>query len=120
MLVPWTGMDLSQPALESKVLTTGHQGSFPYFILFIHKQTNKQKTKQKTLLKEGLNNVNTRPPYLSPEKSLYRPRSNSWNQAWNNGLVKNCERDTTGYILSSCLLNLYAQYIMQNIRLGYS
>ena len=88
MLVPWTGMDLSQPALESKVLTTGHQGSFPYFIFFIHKQTNKQtknKTnKQKTLLKEGLNNVNTRPPYLCPEKPLYRPRSNSWNQAGNN------------------------------------
>ena len=35
-------------------------------------------------------------------------------------IVKNWERVTTGDILSSCLLNLYAQYIMQNIRLGYS
>ena len=32
---------------------------------------------------------NTRPPYLPPEKSVCRSRSNSWNQTWNNRLVPN-------------------------------
>ena len=36
---------------------------------------------------------------------------------WNNRLVANWERSTSGYILSLCLLNLYTEYIMQNARL---
>ena len=32
---------------------------------------------------------NIRPPYLPPEKSVCRSRSNSWNQTWNNRLVPN-------------------------------
>jgi hypothetical protein len=48
--------------------------------------------------------VNTRPPYLSPEKSLYTLRSNSWKQAWSNGLIQNWEKVTIGYILSSAYL----------------
>ena len=31
-------------------------------------------------------------PYLSPEKPVYRSRSNSSNQTWNNRLVPNWER----------------------------
>ena len=34
---------------------------------------------------------NTRPPYLPPEKSVCRSRSNSENWTWNNGLVPNWE-----------------------------
>ena len=37
--------------------------------------------------------------------------------AWNNRLVPNWERSTQGYILSPCLFNLYAEYIMQNAEL---
>ena len=63
----------------------------------------------------------TRPPDLPPEKSVWRSRSNSWNRTWNNGLVPNWERGTfqigkgvQGCILSPCLFNLYAEYIMRN------
>ena len=34
--------------------------------------------------------------------------------AWNNRLVPNWERSTQGYILSPCLFNFYAEYIMRN------
>ena len=39
------------------------------------------------------------------------------NQTWNNELAYNWERSTSGCILSYCLSNLYAEYIMQNARL---
>ena len=42
-----------------------------------------------------------------------RTRSNSWN----NELVQNWERSTTGCIMLSCLFEFYAQYIMRNARL---
>ena len=38
---------------------------------------------------------NTRPPDLPPEKSVYRSRSNSQNQTWNNRLVPNWKRSTS-------------------------
>ena len=38
---------------------------------------------------------NTRPPYLSPEKSVCRPRSNNQNLTWSNWLVPNLLRSTT-------------------------
>ena len=50
------------------------------------------------ILRDG----NTRTPYLPPEKSVCRTRS--------NGLVPNWERS----ILSPCLVNLYLEYIMWN------
>ena len=47
---------------------------------------------------------NTRPPYLSPEKSVSRSRSNSRNQTWNNSLVLNWERSTPRlYIVTTYL-----------------
>ena len=33
-----------------------------------------------------LTDGNARPPYESPEKSVCRSRSNSWNRTWKNGL----------------------------------
>ena len=59
---------------------------------------------------------NTRPPYLSPEKPVCMSRSNrtrhgttDWFQI-GEGVHQVC-------ILSPCLLNLYAEYIMGNARL---
>ena len=55
---------------------------------------------------------NTRPPYLPPEKLVCRSRSNSWN-CWEigKGVCQGC-------ILSPCLFNLYAEYIMWSARLN--
>ena len=36
--------------------------------------------------------LNAKPPYLPPEKSVYRSRSNNENQTWNNRLIPNQER----------------------------
>ena len=64
---------------------------------------------------------NTRPPYLSPEKSVFRCQEASvrtghgttdWFQI-GKGVLQGC-------ILSSCLFNLYAEYIMRNARAGWS
>ena len=47
------------------------------------------------------------------QEATVRTRSNSWN----NELVQNW-KSTIGCILSSCLFNFYAEYIMWNARLG--
>ena len=47
---------------------------------------------------------NTRPPYLPPEKSLYRSRSNSENRTWNNGLVPNWERSSSMLYIVTLLI----------------
>ena len=58
---------------------------------------------------------NSWPHYLPPEKSVCRSRNNSYNQTWNNILVPDWERSASKlYILSLCLFNLYAEYIMRN------
>ena len=36
------------------------------------------------------------------------------NWTWNNRLVPNRKRSTSGCILSPCLFNFYAEYIMRN------
>ena len=41
-------------------------------------------------------------------------------KTWNNWLVQNWERSMTGCILSPCLFNLYAEYVMRNDRLDKS
>ena len=51
-----------------------------------------------------------RPPDLPSEKSECRSRSNSEKWTWNNRLVPNRK----GCILSPCLFNLHAEYIMRN------
>ena len=47
---------------------------------------------------------NTRPPYLPPEKSVYRSRRNSWNWTWNNGLIPNWERKTSRLYIITLLI----------------
>ena len=54
---------------------------------------------------------------LPLEKSICRSGSNSYNWTWNNRLVPNRKRVCQGCILSPCLFNLYAVYIMRNVRL---
>ena len=56
---------------------------------------------------------NTRPPDLSPEKSVCRSRSNNYNWTWNNRLVPNWERSTSRLYIVTCLFNLHAEYIMR-------
>ena len=47
---------------------------------------------------------NTRPPDLPLEKSVYGSRSNSWNWTWNNRLVPNRERSTSGLYIVTLLI----------------
>ena len=56
---------------------------------------------------------NTRPPDL-PEKPVCRLGSNSQNWTWNNRLVPIGKGIHQGCILSPCLFNFYAEYIMRN------
>ena len=63
------------------------------------------------ILRDG----NIRPHDLPPEKYVYRSRSNSWHGTthWfqiGKGVCLSC-------MLSPCLFNLYAEYIIQNARL---
>ena len=58
------------------------------------------------------------PHYLPPEKSVCRSRSNSWNWTLNNRLFQIRKWVHQGCILSPCLFNLYADYIMWNARLN--
>ena len=68
-------------------------------------------------LENSSRNGNTRSPYLPPEKSVCRSRSNSQNRTWNHELVQIGKGVRQGCILSPCLFNFHADYIMQNARL---
>ena len=57
---------------------------------------------------------NTRPSDLPLEKPICRSGSNSENWTWNNRLVPIGKKVRQGCILSPCLFNLYAEYIMRN------
>ena len=57
---------------------------------------------------------NTRPPDLPLEKPVHRSGSNSYNWTWNNRLVPNRKTSTSGYKLSPCLFNFYAEYVIRN------
>ena len=74
----------------------------------------KHLTVQITTVENSLRDGNTRPPYLTPEKSVCRSRSNSQNWAWNNRLVPNWERSTPRLYIVTLLIYLYAEYIMRN------
>ena len=47
---------------------------------------------------------NTKSPYLSPKKPVYRARSNSQNKTWNNGLVQNWERSMSSLYIVTLLI----------------
>ena len=57
---------------------------------------------------------NTRPPDLPLEKSVCRSRSNIRTGYGTTDWFQIGEGVSQGYILSPCLFNLYAEYIMQN------
>ena len=61
-----------------------------------------------------LRDVNTRSPYLPPEKSVCRSRSNSYNQTWNNVLVQNWQGSTSRLYIITLLIYLHGEYRMQN------
>ena len=63
--------------------------------------------------------MNTRPPYLSPEKPICKSRSNSTRYGTMDWF-KIGKGVHQGYILSPCLFNLYAEYTMQDARLDES
>ena len=65
----------------------------------------------------SLRDGNTRPPYLSPEKPICRSRSNR-NLHGKNDWFKLGKGIHQGCILSPCLFNFYAEYIIQNAGLN--
>ena len=68
----------------------------------------------KKIFKNSERYGNIRPPYLPLEKSVFRSGSNSQNWTWRNRPVPNGKGVCQGCILSSCLFNFYAEYIMRN------
>ena len=64
-------------------------------------------TNQK-ILRDGY----TRPPYLTPEKPVCRSRSNSYNKIGINRFIQVRKGVCQSCILSPCLFNLHAEYIM--------
>ena len=57
---------------------------------------------------------NTTPPHLLPEKCVCRSRSNSYFQAWKTAWFQIEKGVRQSCILSPCLFNLYAEYIIRN------
>ena len=57
---------------------------------------------------------NTKPPDLLLEKPVCRSGSNSENWTWNTDWFQIGKGGRQGCILSPCLFNLYAEYIMRN------
>ena len=64
-------------------------------------------------------NRSTRSPYLSPEKHTWQVKKQQ-NRALNNWLVQNWKGVGQSYIVSPCLFNLCAEYIMWSARLHES
>ena len=101
--------------------------SYPTSVRSLKKQESSRKTSTSALLtmpksltcvdhnklENSERDGNTRPPGLPPKKSVCRSRSNSQNWKWNNRLVPYRERSTSSCIVSPCLFNLYAEYIMR-------
>ena len=57
---------------------------------------------------------NTRPPYLPPEKSVFRMRSKVRMGHGTTDCFQIGKGVHQGCILSPCIFNLYAEYIMRN------
>ena len=65
-------------------------------------------------LKNSEKDGNTRPPHLPPEKPVCRSGSNIRTGHGTMDWFQIGKRVRQGCILSPCLFNLYAEYIMQN------
>ena len=65
-------------------------------------------------MKNSERDGNTRPPDLPLEKFVCRSGSNSYNWTWNNDWFQIGKGVRQGCILSPCLFNFYAEYIMRN------
>ena len=66
-----------------------------------------------TTVKNSERDGKTRPPYLPPEKRIYKSRSNSYNQTWNR-LVENAERSM------SRLHTVYLTYMQSSVHFSCS
>ena len=71
-------------------------------------------------MKNSERDGNTRPPNLPLEKSVCRSGSNSSNWTWTTDWFQIGKGVRQGCILSPCLFNLYAEYIMRNAGLEES
>ena len=98
----------------------------PTFVRSQKKQENSRKTsisasltilkhlcKSQQAMGNSSRNGNTGPPYLSPEKPICNSRSNSTRYGTMDWF-KIGKGVHQGYILSPCLFNLNAEYIMRN------
>ena len=65
-------------------------------------------------MENSLRDGNIRPPYLPPKNSVCRSRSNRTRHGTGHGLIQIGKGACQGCILSSCLFNLYAEYIVRN------
>ena len=68
-----------------------------------------------TTMENSSRDGNTRPPYLSPAKPVFKSRSNSWNQTWNNRLVPNWEREYIKAVYCHLAYWTYMQSISREI-----
>ena len=99
------------------------QIKLPTFVKAWRKQGNSRKTSTSaslTMLKpltmwittycgKFLKSGNTRPPYLFPEKPVWRSKSNSYNWTWKNRLVQNWERSMSRLYIVTLLFLTYIQ-----------
>ena len=69
--------------------------------------------KLQNILRDG----NTRPPEWPPEKPVCRSRSNNRTGHGTTDWFQIGKGERQGYMLSPCLFNLYAEYIMRNVGL---
>ena len=63
---------------------------------------------------KSLKKWNTRPAYLTPEKSVCRSRRNSQSWTWNNRLVPNWERSRSRKYVNTLLINFLCRYMRRN------
>ena len=71
----------------------------------------------KKIVENSSRDGNTRPPYLTPEKSVCRSGSNNQNSTLDQQTDSKLGKEHLQAVLSPCLFNLYAEYTIRNTRL---